>query len=298
MRAKRLLQLAFILLVIGAALFFVIGRPVPVDIPELAVDQPLIEKGAYLVRAGGCVTCHTVEDDAEGMLAGGRALETPFGTFYAPNITPHPETGIGTWTAVDFVRAMRHGSTPDGRHYYPAFPYPSYAGIVTEDLLAMHAYLATIPAVERPNRAHDLKWFVALRPLLAGWKWLHFDTAEFTPESARSPEWNRGAYLVRHLGHCGECHTPRGPTGGLDDARFLAGNEHGPDGDPVPNITQDKQDGIGAWSAGDIEYFLEMGMFPDGDVVGGAMAEVIDDNTSHLNTADREAIATFLQAPQ
>jgi mono/diheme cytochrome c family protein len=259
-------------------------------------DEDLIERGEYLVHAGGCITCHTDKKGHGPYLAGGRALKTLFGTFYTPNITPDPETGIGRWSDDDFVRAFREGVNPKGKNLYPAFPYTSYTGITRGDLLAIKAYLFSLPPTHHPNRPHDLPWYLSFRWLVSPWKWLNFEPGVFKPDPARSAAWNRGAYLVRHLGHCGECHTPRNWMGGLERDRALAGNPEGPEGGKVPDITPDRKTGIGTWSASDIDYFLESGMLPDGDFAGGAMSDVIDDNTSDLTADDRKAIAEYLKS--
>jgi mono/diheme cytochrome c family protein len=263
---------------------------------HVLADEDLVKRGEYLVYAGGCITCHTDEENQGTLLAGGRALVTPFGTFYTPNITPDRETGIGAWSDTDFIRAFREGLSPNGEHYYPAFPYTAYTGILHEDLLAIKAYLFSLEPVQQPNRLHELPWYVSWRALLTGWKWLNFEPGEFRPDPSRSEEWNRGAYLVRHLGHCAECHTPRDLTGGLKRQWELAGNPQGPEEEVVPNITPDDTTGIGRWSVSDITYFLESGMLPDGDFAGGAMSAVIDDNTSHLSDEDRKAIAIYLKS--
>jgi len=259
-----------------------------------ASDQALLEKGKYLVFAGGCISCHT--EDAKGAvpLAGGYALGTPFGTFYAPNITPDEETGIGAWTDDDFVRALQEGIGPDGGAYFPAFPYTAYTGISREDLLAIKAYLFSLDPVSKRVPPHDLPIYLSSRLAARAWQLLYFEPGRFKPDAARNETWNRGAYLVRHLGHCGECHTPRSRLGALLDDRELSGNPDGPEGESIPGITADKLDGIGGWSVRDIEYFLDIGMLPDGDFAGGSMARVIDDNTSHLTPEDRRAIATYL----
>lgn len=263
---------------------------------RLLADEDPTMRGQYLVYATGCIACHDDEDESSVSLTGGRALVTPFGTFYPPNITPDRETGIGAWTDEDFIRAFREGISPGGQHYYPVFPYPSYTGMLSKDLLAIKTYLFSLPPIRHTNRRHQLPWYLSWRPLLIGWNWLNFEPGAFRPDPARLPEWNRGAYLVRHLGHCGECHTPRNLTGGLIHAQDLAGNPEGPEGDVVPNITPDDATGIGRWTRSDIEYFLESGMLPDGDYAGGAMGSVIDDNTRHLTDADRRAIAVYLKS--
>ncbi len=255
-----------------------------------------IERGKYLIHAGGCVDCHTEDTDEASPLAGGRALESPFGTFYSPNITPDPKTGIGTWTDDNFLNAFWEGTNPDGDHYYPAFPYTSYTGVSRKDLLAMKAYLFSLEPVETNTPEHDLAWYISTRLAAGAWKLKNFDSARFSSDTERSERWNRGAYLVRHLGHCGECHTPRSSLGALQYDQELAGNPDGPDETKIPNITPDRKDGIGRWSVSDIEYFLDIGMLPDGDFVGSTMGAVIDHNTSKLTKEDRIAIASYLKS--
>lgn len=254
-----------------------------------------VERGEYLLHAGGCTSCHTADEDEAIPLTGGHELETPFGTFYSPNITPDRETGIGGWTDDDFVKALWHGVGPDGASYYPAFPYTSYTGMSREDALAIKVYLFSREPVRRENRAHELPWYLSTR--LAAWAWqlINFSPARYVPDPERDAAWNRGAYLVRHLGHCGECHTPRDSLGNVLAERELTGNRSGPGGKKVPDITTDRKTGIGRWSTSEIEFFLELGMLPDGDFTGGAMSPVIDDNTGHLTPDDRRAIASYLK---
>lgn len=261
-----------------------------------AASGDQVERGKYLIHAGGCITCHT--EDAEGAvpLSGGRVLDSPYGIFYSPNITPDKATGIGNWSDAEFVRAFHDGRNPDGEAYYPAFPYTAYTGMTRADILDIKAYLFSLAPVAKHNREHELPFYMSSRLAAKAWQASYFTAARFAPDPQKSASWNRGAYLVRHLGHCGECHTPRGRLGVLIHDRELAGNPDGPDDGSVPNITPDKKDGIGRWSLRDIEYFLDIGMEPDGDFSGGAMAPVIEDNTSQLTNADRLAIATYLQA--
>ncbi len=267
-------------------------------VPALAgaQDDARIARGEYIAHAGGCITCHTAKDEGAAFLAGGRALESPFGTFYSPNITPDPETGIGGWSDDEFVRAFQDGISPDGDAYFPAFPYTSYTGVSREDLLDLKAYLTSIEPVRQANREHDLPPFMGSRTAAGVWRSRYFKPLRFHPDPDRDEAWNRGAYLVRHLGHCGECHTPRARLGALDAERELAGNPDGPGGEKMPNITPHRADGIGRWSVSDIEYFLDIGMEPDGDFAGGSMAPVIEDNTSHLTKEDRRAIAVYLKS--
>lgn len=253
-----------------------------------------VERGAYLVRAGGCVTCHTREGEDAVDLAGGRALETRYGTFRTPNITPDPETGIGDWGRAQFVRALRHGVSPAGEPYYPAFPYGSYAGMTDEDAGAIYAYLQSLEPVTRKVAPHDLHFPFGIRAVLWPWRWLFFDAEGFRADPDAGASRNRGAYLVRHLGHCGECHTPRNRLGARIESRHLAGNPDGPEGRRVPNITPHPEDGIGEWDRADVTFFLETGFDPGGDVAGGGMGAVIRDSTGRLTGADREAIADYL----
>ncbi|MFZ1625112.1 MAG: cytochrome c [Gammaproteobacteria bacterium] len=255
-----------------------------------------IDRGRYLVHAGGCISCHTADRPDAVPLAGGRRLETPFGIFNSPNLTPDKKTGIGGWTDGDFEAALRHGRAPDGSPYYPVFPYPAYAGINDHDVLAISAYLRSLPPVHNPVPAHDLPWYLRSRWVMLVWNLLFLDAQPFQADHARDAEWNRGAYLVRHLGHCGECHTPRNLMGARDDSRELAGNPDGPDDEKIPGIRQDRENGIGQWTIDDITLFLEMGMLPDGDFAGSSMSKVIDDNTSQLTGPDRRAIAVYLQS--
>jgi mono/diheme cytochrome c family protein len=251
-------------------------------------------RGGYLLHASGCVACHTDDKGGGPALAGGRALETTIGTFHSPNITPDPETGLGRWDEEDFLQALGEGHGPEGRPYYPAFPYPSYTGMTAADMRDLWAHLRSLPPVARTNRAHDLDFPFGLRVLAGLWQWLYLEPGPFEADSARDDTWNRGAYLVRHLGHCGECHSPRGWLGAADHGRELAGNPEGPDGKKVPNITPHEKAGIGGWSRTDVTFYLKTGILPDGDVTGGAMEDVIRGGTSRLTDDDRTAIAVYL----
>jgi mono/diheme cytochrome c family protein len=263
---------------------------------EAAADADLVARGAYLATAAGCANCHT--DSAHGgqPYAGGLALGTPFGTFYTPNITPDPETGIGRWTDAQFLRALREGVRPDGANYFPAFPYTSYTNILDEDAGAIKAFLLAQPPVRQPNRPHDVSFPFSWRFLQNFWKLLFFTEGPFQPAPDRGAAYNRGAYLVTALAHCGECHTPRNTLGGMDPDRFLAGAPPpGPGGKKAPNITPDPQTGIGNWSDDDILGVLTDGHTPEFDQVGGPMAEVVKD-TAKLSEEDRRAIVVYLRS--
>lgn len=256
-------------------------------------QEALVKQGEYLVRAAGCVSCHTDHDNKGAFLAGGRALETPFGIFYAPNITSHPTNGIGNWSDQDFLNALRDGISPDGSHYYPTFPYTSYTRLKDKDIVAIAAYLRSVKSVAQANREHDLPWYL-FRWMIGIWKWLFFEPGEYQDITGKDKTYNRGAYLVT-IGHCAECHTPRDDKGVLDNERFLAGSKQGVEGEAVPNITPDKETGIGRWSASDLAYFLKVGELPDGDYTGSLMAEVIDDGTGHLRDEDLKSMALYLR---
>ena len=260
-----------------------------------SAEMDAVKRGEYIFRAAGGCTCHTEAEDG-GLLAGGRAIETPFGTFYGTNITPDEETGIGAWGEPDFMRAMREGLSPRGTHYFPVFPYTSFTRMRRQDLVDLKAYLWTVTPVRKENRAHDVKPPLSWRPLLWGWKFLNFTPGEFREDPTRPAEWNRGAYLAQALGHCKECHTPRTFLGGFQEKMAYAGTQDGPEGEPVPNITPDTETGIGTWVVEDIVFFLKTGFKPSGDDAQGLMAEMIDNGFKHLTDADLRAIAIFLRS--
>lgn len=262
-----------------------------------AYADDAVRQGEYVFRAAGCAACHTEPDDGE-FLAGGRAFETPFGTFYSPNITPDDEHGIGRWSADDLWLALSEGRAPDGSHYYPVFPFTSYTRMRRNDSDLLFAYLQSVKASSRANREHELPWHMRWRFVNAVWKWLFLDAGRFVADATRSEQANRGAYLVEALGHCGECHSPRNRFGALDRERWLAGTTDGPEGEPVPNITPHPEHGIGGWGGGELAEYLASGMDPDFDFAGGAMAEVVEEGTSHLTDADRKAIVVYLKSLQ
>jgi mono/diheme cytochrome c family protein len=258
---------------------------------EALADEETIERGRYLFQAALCGACHTAEDGKP--LAGGRAIRSPFGTFYSTNITPDPIHGIGHWSEADFVRALRRGVSPKGSHYYPAFPYNAYTRLTRPDMLAIKAYLDTVEPVARPNRPHELVWYARWRGMVGIWKWLFFEPGEYESDAAQSAEWNRGAYLADGATHCPECHTPRNAFGALRERLRYAGQRDDPEGESTPNITPHAS-GIGKWNRRALSFYLEIGMTPGGDFAGGLMATVIDQGTSRLNARDRDAIATYV----
>jgi mono/diheme cytochrome c family protein len=272
------------------------------SVADAATATPLpgeLSRGRRVFEATGGCTCHTnYPDEGEDAprLAGGRALQTPFGVFYSTNITPDVETGIGAWSDADFIRAMREGLSPEGEHYFPVFPYPAFSGLREQDLVDMKAYLDALPPIRRENKPPDAAFPFSWRVPILGWKWLNFDPQPIATEDARGAQWNRGNYLVNAAAHCGECHTPRTLTGGLDRALWLAGSRDGPEGELAPNITPDRATGIGAWSVADLAWYLEMGLKPDGDDTQGLMAEVIEHGYSKLPGTDLRAIAVYLKS--
>ncbi len=260
---------------------------------ENAADEGLLAKGEYVFRISGCSHCHTTEDGK--LLAGGRALVTPFGTFYTPNITPHRTAGIGAWTAREFRQSLHLGIAPDGSHYYPAFPYTSYTRITEQDMLALYTYIQSLPASDQASHPHDLAWFLRWRITARFWKWLFFRAGEFQQHPAQSAQWNRGAYIAEAMAHCGECHTPRNLLGALRSGIAYAGNAEGPEDELVPNITPDEESGIGNWSHGELESFLKFGELPDGEYAAGSM-EPVTLGLQNLNPADLEALIVYLRA--
>lgn len=276
---------------------FVLATVLVAAPPALAADDDdAVARGKYVFDAADCVACHTDIANQGPSLAGGRRLETPFGIFYSPNITPDEETGIGMWSDDDFVTALRHGRAPDGSHLFPVFPYPSYTLMTEADMRDLKAYLFSLPPVARENRPHEVGPPFGWRFLMAGWKALFFTPGAFRPDPARDEPWNRGAYLATALGHCGECHTPRNMFGAPRVDMALAGTAEGPGGGAVPNITPHRETGIGGWSESDLDTLLTLGMTPDGDFVGGGMAEVVSHSTSKLTPDDRAALIAYLRS--
>lgn len=234
--------------------------------------------------------CHTIAEKNAVEYAGGRALKTPFGTFYGPNITPDPKAGIGAWSEADFVRAMRLGERPDGSHYFPAFPYPSFTRISDRDLRDLWAYLRSLPPSSRASQPHDLRFPFGNRSTVSAWKRLFF-TPGASPDAAATTPAGRGAYLVQALGHCGECHTPRNALGNPNRDRVMAGGK-GPDGKRVPNLTPTR---LKSWTDADLKEFLLSGATPDGDAAADPMDEVIRNSTSKLTPSDLAAIIAYLR---
>ncbi len=288
---------AVVVIGLGGAWALTAPRPLPAGSADgWSPDEAALARGERLFHLGGCANCHadpSAEGEARLVLSGGLRLESDFGTFSAPNISPHPEAGIGDWTPTEFASALLRGVSPGGAHYYPAFPYPSYARMEVSEALDLFAYIRTLPADATPSAPHELVFPYSVRPGIGLWKLLHLNPDPVVAGDL-SDQALRGRALVEGPGHCGECHTPRDALGGPELDRWLAGGPN-PDGEGrIPNITP-SDGGIGGWSGSDIAYYLETGFTPDYDSVGGSMAAVVSE-LSKLPPEDREAIAAYLKA--
>lgn len=256
---------------------------------------PDLANGERLFNAGGCASCHSVPGQNDRLqLGGGLAFDTPFGILHAPNISQDRNQGIGAWSLGDFARAMREGVSPQGRNYYPAFPYTSYQRMTPSDIADLYGYLKTLPASTQVSKPHQMAFPFNITRGLGLWKLAFLDGKPFTPDPARDAQWNLGAYLVNGPGHCAECHSPRNAAGAIIPSLRFAG---GPDPEGkgfVPNITQ-ADNGLKKWSAGDIAELLKSGFTPDYDSVGGTMAPVVK-NMARLSDADRMAMGVYLKS--
>lgn len=282
----------------GGIAFFLLTIPRGLSSREIAaLPEGDAARGETWFWAGGCGSCHAA-DRARGedklALGGGLVLATDFGDFVAPNISMHPRDGIGAWSTADFVNAMKHGVSPDGRHYYPAFPYASFTRMETSDVVDLWAFMRTLPEVEGRAEDSDLAFPFNIRRGVGLWKLAFLDSDPVMPIPSDDPVLARGRYLTEGAGHCAECHTPRGLGGNLDTARWMAGAPVADGPGNVPNITPG-DGGIGDWSVADTAYYLETGFTPSFDTVGGSMVSV-QDNMSMLEPGDREAIAAYLHA--
>jgi mono/diheme cytochrome c family protein len=261
--------------------------------PATAADGQAVARGAYLARAGNCMACHTERGGTP--FAGGRAIETPFGTVYAGNLTPDKATGIGDWSQDDFWRALHDGRSKDGHLLVPAFPYPNYTLVTRADADSIYAFLRSLPPVARPNTPHRLRWPYSTQAALAVWRALYFTPAEYKDDPAKSAAWNRGAYLVGGLGHCGACHAPRNALGASSEMMDLSGGLIPMQNWYAPSLTSAAEAGVGAWELPQITRLLQTGLAPRGAVLG-PMAEVVLQSTQHLAPADLDAMALFLKA--
>ena len=267
----------------------------------LLQSQEVVDRGRYLSLAGNCTACHTTVGG--GFMSGGVAFRTPFGTVYSTNITPDKETGIGGWTAEEFADSMRAGIRPGGEHLYPVFPYTSFTHLTNSDLLALYAYFRSIPAVSSESVENDLEFPFGVRRLLGAWKGLFFEpgTGEGLSSEAETPEWDRGAYLVRALAHCGECHSPRNPLGAVRDGEYMAGGRYidrVPGGEWknwfAPNLTSVAY-GLGMWAEEELVDYLRLGRNAYVETFG-PMNEVIAHSTQHLLADDVRAMARYIKS--
>jgi mono/diheme cytochrome c family protein len=290
---RRILPGLIVIAAVGIGIYWWLTIPASIAASLLSPRTADVANGEAMFNAGGCSSCHAVPNQPDRLkLGGGLAMPSPFGTFHVPNISPDPKDGIGRWSEANFVTAVLKGTSPDGAHYFPAFPYPSYAHASVDDVRDLFAYLKTLPPVSGKPPDHDVPFPFNIRRNIGGWKWLFMDGKPFIADASKPASWNRGAYLVNGFGHCAECHSPRNALGGIVDAQRFAGGPN-PEGEGwVPNITQKR---LGEWSAKDIAYYLETGQTPDGDTAGGSMVRVIK-NTSQLPAADRNAMAEYIKS--
>ncbi|RPE71387.1 mono/diheme cytochrome c family protein [Pacificibacter maritimus] len=278
--------------ILGAAVAWVLTEPRKIDDALIAGITPDVDRGKFVYTAAGCASCHAGVDGTADSLSGGMSFPSEFGTFYAPNISSSKDQGIGAWSATDLANALLHGSSPEGQHYYPAFPYTSYAKMTPSDVVSLHGYLQTLPASDQPSQAHDVGFPFNIRRSLGGWKLLfgsHATDWVVTDPNMTEEDLN-GRYLVEALAHCGECHTPRNALGGLDNSKHLGGAPNPSGRGMIPNITP----GTLTWTEEEIAYYFESGFTPDFDSAGGHMAHVVE-NFAQLAPSDREAVAAYLK---
>jgi len=295
---KRLSIAVALLLIAGAGAYVLLNRTDATDgaAPALAGAPPstdLLARGEYLAKAADCVACHTVPESGKPF-AGGVAFHLPFGTIYSSNITADPQYGIGGWSDDDFVRAVREGVRKDGAHLYPAFPYTSYTLLSRSDVLAIKAYLFSLPKIPESNRPNELAFPFNQRWAMGFWNAAFFKSRRFAAEPGQSPQWNSGAYLATALGHCDECHTPRNLGYGLEHGNELAGEEL--QGWRAYNITSDPKYGIGSWSDQDIADYLRTGHAAGHASASGPMGEAVAHSLQYLDTADISALVVYLRS--
>jgi mono/diheme cytochrome c family protein len=297
---KKLIAIALVLGAVAFAIFWLLTMPqklTSIQMEGLGNGNP--EMGEMVFWAGGCGSCHAdkgAKGDDKKRLGGGHQLGTPAGLFVTPNISPDRETGIGSWTEEQFANAMLNGVSPNGSHYYPSFPYTSYAKMKSEDVSHLWAYMKTLPEISRANEPHELSIFFQLRRGVGLWKTLFLNNEKVVNNLPDEPQIEFGQYLVEGVGHCGECHTPRTAFGfgGYNKSKWLGGGL-APEGDgKIPNITPGAKE-IGSWSVGDIAGYLKSGFTPEFDSVGGSMVSV-QENMAKLPDEDLEAIAAYLKA--
>jgi len=297
---RGLMRLAAVVVVIGALLIALIAwlnvrgeEPLVADAATTPASAEQVERGAYLARAGNCMGCHTERGGAA--FAGGRGVPTPFGTVFAPNLTPDATHGLGQWTAAEFWRALHHGRARDGRLLYPAFPYPNYTRVTRADSDAIFAYLRSLPAVAQPNHPHELQFPFDQQAALAVWRALYFRPATPEADATRSADWNRGAYLVDGLGHCNACHASRNALGATATPLDLAGGLIPVQNWYAPSLASPLEAGVADWADADVVALLKTGISARGAVMG-PMSEVVSGSTQHLSDPDLRAMAAYLKA--
>jgi len=289
------------LIALGAAVIAVLnlrdaGETLPMH--SVVVAEPFkatpaqVERGRYLALAGNCASCHTTRGGAP--YAGGRGIETPFGTIYSSNLTPDEKSGLGAWSQAHFWRAMHHGRSRDGRLLYPAFPYPNFTKVTREDSDSIYAYLRTVQPVTQNNLAHSLRFPYDTQAALTVWRALSFTSGEFVPDTAQSTEWNRGAYLVDGLGHCIACHGPRNSLGATEEKRGLSGGLIAVQNWYAPSLNSQREAGVAGWALPEVVGLLKTGTSSHGSVMG-PMAEVVMRSTQYLSEPDLQAMAAYLQ---
>jgi mono/diheme cytochrome c family protein len=302
MRAAARILLAIVILALVLGIAFLVLRPRTHVLTQgngqrataaTNATTRVINKGEYLARAGDCVACHTAPGGME--FAGGRAMPTPFGNIYVPNITPDEETGIGLYTADEFYRMMHTGVARDGKLLYPAMPFASYTKVTREDSDAIYAYLMSVPPIRQQNRPHELRFPYNKRELLVGWRTLYFREGEYEPDPAQNAQWNRGAYLVQGLGHCAMCHTAVNALGGSSESKAFEGGMIPNQNWYAPSLTSNREAGLGDWSIRDITDLLQVGVSRRGTVYG-PMAEVVYNSLQYLSDEDVQAMAVYLKA--
>ena len=294
--ATRIAIAAAVVVLLAVAAFAVLRPRAPLPTPSAKAANPtteILNRGEYLARAGDCIACHTVPNKPQ--FAGGRAMPTPFGNLYVPNITPDDETGIGKWSADDFYRMMHTGVSREGTLLYPAMPFASYTKVTRGDSDAIYAYLMSVTPVRQQNRPHELRFPFNKRELLIGWRTLYFNEGEYVPDPKQSAQWNRGAYLVQGLGHCSMCHTAVNALGGTSESREFEGGMIPNQNWYAPSLTSNREAGLGDWSIKDIVDLLQVGV-SNRATVYGPMAEVVYNSLQYLTDEDAEAMAVYLKS--
>lgn len=292
---KILIRATLVGLFTGASMATYLFWPIETEARIFGNTKGNVQRGAYLARSSGCFGCHTDEKAKGPVLAGGGPLKTPFGAFFASNITTHPEDGIGKWSLADFSNALTHGISPTGKNYYPVFLYPNYTKLSNQDVADLWAAFKTVPPIANKVPKHDLKCPFQYRFLLTAWKRLFFEHKVYEPNPKMSKQWNRGAFLATGPTHCVTCHSPKNLLGNLDYGHHLNGDSNGPNGEKIPAITATAL-GKNGWTANDIVFALRTGNKPNGDTFDGSMGEVVQESTRFLTDEDLKVIAEYVMS--